>query len=77
MDKLSKVWYDKSSEEFKKYKYLGMVDMEKEDLEKFGKDDELLKEYGKRVIELNNDESFTWDISPEDDERYLMNARLA
>ena len=29
MDKLSKVWYDKSSEEFKKYKYLGMVDMEK------------------------------------------------
>lgn len=51
--------------------------MEKEDLEKFGKDDELLKEYGKRVIELNNDESFTWDISPEDDERYLMNARLA
>lgn len=77
MDNLSKVWYDKSSENYQKYKYLGMVDMEKEDLEKFGKDDELLNEYGKRVIELNNDEAFTWDISPEDDERYLMNARLA
>ncbi len=77
MDNLSNVWYDKSSENYQKYKYLGMVDMKKEDLEKFGKEDELLNEYGKRVIELNNDETFTWDISPEDDERYLMNARLA
>ena len=37
----------------------------------------VIKEYGEKVLELNNDEAYTWDISPEDDERYLMNARLA
>lgn len=72
MDSLKKYCYT-SSKKYEKYKYLIMLDLDKENLSKVVSGDEFMEEYKNRVEELNEDETFTSAISYEDDQKYIMN----
>jgi len=72
MDSLKKYCYT-SSKKYEKYKYLIMLDLNKENLSKVVSGDEFMEEYKNRVEELNEDETFTSAISYEDDQKYILN----
>ena len=76
MDRLKKVWYTKSEEAREKYKYLMLIDLPKEELERYQEEDELVKEYKERIMFVNDKFDFTKFISPEDDEKWLREAEL-
>ena len=75
MDFIKSFWYDKKRKEINRYKYLLMLDLPANDLKEYAQaGDYLVKDYRKKVMELNDDFSFRNFISPEDDERMLREA---
>ena len=80
MDKIVKFWYDENEKEIDKNKYLIMLNLEKEELEKLSKKfegDELIMEYKEKCEKLNEDEYFTSFLSYEDDQRFLKNTYIS
>ena len=47
-----------NKEMFDKYKYILMLDMDLDELEKLYPDDDVIKKYKQEIIRLNNDEDF-------------------
>jgi len=72
MDSLKKYCYT-SSEKYEKFKYLIMLDLNKEELSNVVLGDEFMKEYKEKIETLNEDETFTSAISYEDDQKYILN----
>ena len=72
MDRLKTYWYNGDKEKFEKYKYLIMLDLTKEELEKIEKD-EFMEEYKKEVERLNEDKTFVSAMTYEEDQRLIMN----
>ena len=72
MDKIMELWYTKS-EKIEEYKHLIMLDLDKENLEKLSEGDELVEEYKKEIEELNENETYTSWLTPEEDERFILN----
>lgn len=59
MERLKEIWYSNSTSDINKYKYLIMLDMKEENLEKLGKGDKIVEEYKEKVCALNNNPNFT------------------
>ena len=78
MDKISDMWYS-GDEEFKsKYKYLVMLDMNKEKLEELSekyKGDEVIMAYKTEVIKLNESERFASLVTYEQDIEFMRNTQ--
>jgi predicted transposase/invertase (TIGR01784 family) len=77
MDKLMNFWYTKNEEEIKKYKDLIMLDLDQEELEELTKisgDDKFMKEFEKKVTDLNEEPWFTSWIGSEEDNQKILNS---
>jgi len=75
MEKMKKIWYDKITRDIKKYKYLIMLDLPKEELENL-ESDEIVAEFKSKIFELNENESFINDISKEEEQILMQNTRM-
>ena len=70
MDKITKICYDEFERgEREQYRYLMMLDLDENKLNKISKKDDIVKEYMDKLVELNNDETFRYIISAEEDAR--------
>ena len=61
MDRIKEFWYTKDIENIKKYKYLIMLDLNREELEELNKiieGDEVIMEYTNMVTRLNSEERY-------------------
>lgn len=75
MDRIKEFWYSKKEEEIEKYKYLIMLDLEREELEKLRKRDKVVEEFAKDVTKLNENFQFINPISKERQKEILANTR--
>ena len=73
MDRIMQIWYDKEEEEIEKYKHLIMLDSNKEELEALSKGDDLVREFKKEIETLNENETYTSWLTPEEDEEFILN----
>ncbi len=76
MDKYKELLYNNNKEEIEKNKYLLMLDMDKEELEKY-KTDRVVKEYMEKMERLNQNPMFINWITKEKDEQMILNTRLS
>ena len=72
LDKLKKVCYNEDS----KYKLIGALDCDKEELEKVKEKDESLKKLESEVVRMNKDEKFTWFVTAEEDAEKVHNTLM-
>lgn len=72
MDRVIQIWYS-NGEERDKLKHLIMLDSDLSELNKISKGDELVEKFTKEIKELNENEEFTSWITPEEDERFILN----
>ena len=75
MDYYKKIWYDKNEDEIEKNKYIVMLDLDKEELEKMPKD-KIVDKYITNVTIVNDDPEFQKYMSKEEDERKIKNSLL-
>ena len=75
MDYYKKIWYDKNEDEIEKNKYIVMLDLDKEELEKMPKD-KIVDKYITNVTIVNDDPEFQEYMSKEEDERKIKNSLL-
>ena len=79
MDKITNFWYSKDEEKIKEYKYLIMLSLEKEELEKLCskfEGDEFIMKFKKKCEKINSDEKYTSFLTPEEDEMFLRNSYI-
>lgn len=73
MDRIMQIWYDNDELEIEKYKHLIMLDSNSKELEKLSKGDELVKEFKEEIEELNENETYTSWLTPEEDAEFILN----
>ncbi len=73
IDKKNEFWYTKSGKAREEYKYLLLLDLEPEEIEKKLKGDELAMEYKDKIEEINQSGEFRAFITVEEDLRKKMN----
>ena len=73
MVKCKNLWYTKD-EEFDKYKYLMMLDLDEEKLEDLSKKDKVVSKYMETLEEVNKDPEFREFMSAEEDNRKIENS---
>ena len=76
MDKIRKDWYILSSEEKNEYKYLYMLDLNKEELKINVRGDRIMKEFEEEVNKINQDEQFKYFLTDEEDGENLYESGL-
>ena len=77
MDKITDYWYNLDMEKVKEYKYLIMLDLEKDDLDKISNGDDFVEAYEDKVTDLNNQETFRSFMSYEEDQELIQNTEKA
>ena len=73
MDRIMQIWYDNDEDAIEKYKHLIMLDSSSIELEKLSKGDELVEEFKKEIEELNENETYTSWLTPEEDAEFILN----
>ena len=73
MDKIMNYWYNLDEEKVKQYKHLIMLDLDEKGLQDLSKGDELVMEYEKKVVGLNEEETFQSAMSYEEDQKLILN----
>ena len=73
MDYFLEYWYNEDKENIEKYKYIIMMDLDKEDLKKLSYNDEMVVKYMNVMEKLNKLPKYIEFISPEEDERKMRN----
>lgn len=78
MERLKKLWYDNSIKDIKKYKYLMMIDMDLEELNKLKtkESDEIVEEFTEKVSNLNKNLNFINSIGKEKEREYMFNTAV-
>ena len=79
MDKINEICYY-GSENYETYKYLYMLDKEKEKLKEISREDKLMEKFKEEVEKVNSDPEFVWISEAEDREKVLrtqINFKLA
>ena len=72
MEYFKELWYS-NKKEIDNYKFLIMLDLEKEDLEKLSKKDKVIEKYMDEVIRVNEDPEIYEYMSAEEDNRKIEN----
>ena len=75
VENIKQVCYN-SSKERDKYRYILMLDEDKDNLDLFYPSDDIVSIYKGEIMRLNSDADFVWDLTPEEDERKLFNTRM-
>ncbi len=75
VDKIKKFWYSKDEKNIEKYKYIIMLDLERVELEKLGRRDEIVSKFNKEITKLNDSPQFIALMSREEQQRKLANTR--
>ena len=65
-----------NSKERDKYRYILMLDEDKDNLELFYPSDDIVSIYKGELMRLNSDADFVWDITEEEDAQKLFNTRM-
>ncbi len=73
MDRITKYWYNGDRKKIEEYKYLIMLGLDRKSLNELSKGDSYMEEYTKKVEELNDRDIYTPWITPEEDERMILN----
>lgn len=76
MDKYVDMWYTNDKEKIDKFKYLIMMDLPKEELERLSKEDEVVERYMKKSNILNEDPRFQVFLSREEDDKRRRNSEI-
>ena len=76
LDLLKYIWYDLEEKEQEKYKYLYMLDLQKEELKEFSKGDKEMEDYKNKLDKLNKNTEFRDRISAEEDALYCYNSDI-
>ena len=74
MDYFMNLWYSKDEKLIDKYKYIIMMDLEKEDLSILSKKDKVVERYMSEVIKVNEEPEFREWISAEKDDLMIENS---
>ena len=74
MDYFVNLWYTKNEKEIDKYKYIIMMDLNKEDLENLSKKDRVVERYMKEIERVNEDPEIREWISVEKDNMMIENS---
>ena len=72
MEYFKEMWYS-NKKEINNYKYLVMLDLKKDDLEKLSKEDKVIKKYMSEVERINDDPEIYEYMSAEEDNRKIEN----
>ena len=75
VENIKRVCYNNSKER-DKYRYILMLDEDKDNLDLFYPSDDIVSIYKGELMRLNSDADFVWDITPEEDAKKLYNTRL-
>ncbi len=75
VENIKRVCYNNPKER-DKYRYILMLDEDKDNLELFYPSDDIVSIYKGELMRLNSDADFVWDITPEEDAKKLFNTRL-
>lgn len=73
MDRIMDFWYNENEEKIKEYKYLMMLDVDRNSLSVLSKGDSFMEDYKEKIEKLNDNERFTSWITPEEDEKLILN----
>ncbi len=76
MDKLLELWYVKDELVIKKYKYIIMLNLNKEDLMTLSKKDGVVKKFMEKMEELNQDPKLFYFITEEQDRQFIHNTEI-
>ena len=68
------LWYFNDEKEIEKYKYIIMLDLKKNDLEKLSKKDKVVIRYMEEIERINEDSDFYEYMSAEEDNRKIENS---
>ena len=74
MDYFMNLWYSKDEKLIDKYKYIIMMDLEKDDLSILSKRDKVVEKYMSEVIKVNEEPEFREWISAEKDDLMIENS---
>ena len=74
MEKYMKLWYNKEEKELEKSKYIVMLNLEKEELEKLSKKDKVVIKYMKELERVNENPKFREYMSAEEDNKKIENS---
>ena len=74
MEKYMKLWYNKNEKELEKSKYIVMLNLEKEELEKLSKKDKVVIKYMKEIERVNENPKFREYMSAEEDNKKIENS---
>ena len=75
VENIKRVCYN-SPKERDKYRYILMLDEDKDNLELFYPSDDIVSIYKGEIMRLNSDADFVWDLTPEEDAQKLFNTRM-
>ena len=73
MDRIMDFWYNSDKEKIKEYKYLIMLDLDRNSLSTLLEGDSFMEDYKKKIDRLNESDRYTSWITPEEDERLILN----
>ena len=76
MELYKEMWYSNNIKEIEENKYLVMLDLEKEELEKLSEKDKVVSQYMEELDRVNEDLEFRQFMSHEEDERKIFNSRM-
>ena len=74
IEKYMKLWYNKNEKELEKSKYIVMLNLEKEELEKLSKKDKVVIKYMKELERVNENPKFREYMSAEEDNKKIENS---
>ena len=75
VENIKKICYNNAKER-DKYKYILMLDEDRESLTKFYRNDKIVSIYKGEIMRINSDSSFVWGLTREEDEEMLLNTRI-
>ena len=76
MEYYKKIWYSKDEKNIEENKYMIMMDLELEELEKISKKDKVVRRYMEEIVNLNKDPEFREFMTYEMDQKIIQNTRL-
>ncbi len=69
-------WYSKDEKKIEEYKYLIMLDLQKEELEKLAREDKEIRLFMEELERVNKDPEFRIYITEEEDKEFIRNTEL-
>lgn len=73
MDKIMEYWYNKNMQKVNEYKHLIILDLETKGLKQLSKRDDFVDNFEKKLMNLNDQETFQSAMTYEEDQKLILN----